>query len=109
MILLLKALFGALLVVAIDLLSRTKYYHISGLLPLFPTFALIAHFIVYFEKGADAVKHTALFGIWSIIPYAVYLIVVFGLVGSIGFYRSIIIGIVTWTISAGVLILLWQR
>ncbi len=44
--LVIKAALGALVVVLIGLLSKTKNYYIAGLIPLFPTFALIAHYIV---------------------------------------------------------------
>lgn len=49
--LLIKALLGALVVVLIGVLSKTKNYYIAGLIPLFPTFALIAHYIVASERG----------------------------------------------------------
>ena len=43
--LVIKAALGAL-VVLIGVLAKTKNYYIAGLIPLFPTFALIAHYIV---------------------------------------------------------------
>jgi Uncharacterized membrane protein required for alginate biosynthesis len=36
---LVKALIGALVVVLIGLLAKTRNYYIAGLVPLFPTFA----------------------------------------------------------------------
>ncbi|MFS8252213.1 GlpM family protein, partial [Staphylococcus hominis] len=60
--LLIKCLFGALAVLVIAILSRSKVYYIAGLVPLFPTFALIAHVIVVQEQGAEALRKTALFG-----------------------------------------------
>lgn len=50
--LLIKALLGALVVVLIGVLSKTKNYYIAGLIPLFPTFALIANYIVASERGS---------------------------------------------------------
>ena len=55
--LLLKALIGAFVVVAIGLLAKSKNYYIAGLLPLFPTFALIAHYLVATDKGSAAARH----------------------------------------------------
>ena len=40
---------------------------------LFPTFALIAHYIVGKGRSVDDLKTTIVFGMWSIIPYFVYL------------------------------------
>lgn len=70
--LLIKALLGALVVVLIGVLSKTKNYYIAGLIPLFPTFALIAHYIVASERGIEALRTTIVFGMWSIIPYFIY-------------------------------------
>ncbi|HDW4465138.1 TPA: GlpM family protein [Salmonella enterica subsp. enterica serovar Typhi] len=71
--LVIKAALGALVVVLIGLLSKTKNYYIAGLIPLFPTFALIAHYIVASERGIDAMRTTIVFSMWSIIPYFIYL------------------------------------
>uniref|UniRef100_UPI0038F729E4 GlpM family protein n=1 Tax=Streptomyces europaeiscabiei TaxID=146819 RepID=UPI0038F729E4 len=65
---------GAAVVVLIALLSRTRNYYIAGLVPLFPTFALLAHYIVASERGTAALRTTVIFGMWAIIPYFVYLL-----------------------------------
>ncbi|MDU6411865.1 MAG: GlpM family protein, partial [Yersiniaceae bacterium] len=54
----LKAAIGALVVVLIGLLSKSKHYYIAGLVPLFPTFALIAHYIVGSERSIEALRTT---------------------------------------------------
>ena len=64
--LLIKGLLGALVVVLIGVLAKTKNYAIAGLVPLFPTFALIAHYIVASERGIEALRATIVFGMWSI-------------------------------------------
>jgi uncharacterized membrane protein (GlpM family) len=72
--LLMKAAIGALVVVLIGLLAKTKNYYIAGLIPLFPTFAMIAHYIVATERGVEALRTTIIFGMWAIIPYFLYLL-----------------------------------
>lgn len=52
--LVIKAALGALVVLLIGVLAKTKNYYIAGLIPLFPTFALIAHYIVASERGIEA-------------------------------------------------------
>ena len=64
----LKSLLGAVAVLIIAMLSKSKSFYIAGLVPLFPTFALIAHFIVGSERDMEALRQTALFGIYSLIP-----------------------------------------
>ena len=72
--LLIKGLLGALVVVLIGVLAKTKNYAIAGLVPLFPTFALMAHYIVASERGIEALRATIVFGMWSILPYFIYLL-----------------------------------
>jgi membrane protein GlpM len=60
----LKSLLGAAAVLLISLVS-TRYVYLAGLVPLFPTFALIAHVLVASERGAVALRETALFGLAS--------------------------------------------
>ena len=71
--LVLKALIGAVVVLMISIVSHTKNYYIAGLIPLFPAFALIAHYIVGTERSVMDLKSTILFGALSIIPYFIYL------------------------------------
>lgn len=107
--LLIKALIGALMVVAIGLLSKTKNYYIAGLLPLFPTFALIAHYIVGTERSIEALHTTIIFGLWAVIPYMVYLIALYFFVGSIKLPYALLGGVLCWTVAAWLLISLWTR
>ena len=74
--LLLKCLLGAWAVLLIALLSKSRNFFVAGLVPLFPTCALIAHYIVGTERSVEDLRTTALFGLWSIVPYAVYLLAV---------------------------------
>ncbi|VTP67489.1 Inner membrane protein ydgC [Leclercia adecarboxylata] len=51
------------------------------MLPLFPTFALIAHYIVASERGIEALRTTIIFGMWAIIPYFLYLLSLWYFIG----------------------------
>ena len=59
----LKCILGAAVVLLISILSKSKAFYIAGLVPLSPTFALIAHVIVSQQQGAEALRKTALFGL----------------------------------------------
>lgn len=106
--LLVKCLFGALAVLVIAILSRSKIYYIAGLVPLFPTFALIAHVIVVQEQGAEALRKTALFGLWSLIPYAMYLITVYVFATKLTPWICLSLATLIWIITAAVLVYFWQ-
>ena len=109
MALLIKAALGALVVVLIGILAKTKNYYIAGLIPLFPTFALIAHYIVASERGIDALRTTIVFGMWSIIPYFVYLATLYVMVDRLRLEASLAVAAVAWLIAATILVSVWVR
>ena len=104
--LILKAALGAGVVIILAMLAKTKNYYIAGLVPLFPTFALIAHYIV--GKGRS-VKTTIVFGMWSIIPYFVYLAALYVLVDRMRLEASLALAAVAWLMAATVLVSVWVR
>jgi len=107
--LLVKAALGALVVVLIGILSKTKNYYIAGLIPLFPTFALIAHYIVATERGIEALRTTIVFGMWSIIPYFIYLLSLWYFTGFLRLPLALTGAVMCWSLSAWVLIACWSR
>ncbi|HCF3342490.1 TPA: GlpM family protein [Pseudomonas aeruginosa] len=104
-----KALIGAAVVVLLAVLSKTRNYYIAGLVPLFPTFALIAHYIVSKGRSLDDLKTTIVFGMWSIIPYFVYLAALYLLVERFRLETSLALAALAWLVAASVLVGLWVR
>ncbi|WP_163118787.1 GlpM family protein [Acinetobacter pittii] len=104
----LKCMLGAGVVLIISILSKSKAFYIAGLVPLFPTFALIAHVIVYQQKGAEALQKTALFGLWSLIPYAIYLVAVYVLAARMSMWSCLGLATLCWVVAAAGLIYGWQ-
>jgi len=109
MALFIKALIGALVVILIAMLSKSKSYYLAGLIPLFPTFALIAHYIVGSERSVEALRTTLIFGLWAVIPYIVYLISLYLLVGSMKLPYALLSAVCCWALAAWLLIALWGR
>ncbi len=107
--LLLKALIGAAIVVVIQLLARTRHYYVAGLVPLFPTFALIAHYIVGRERSTGELKQTVLFGMFSLLPYFVYLLTLYFLVDRWRLAAALLGAVLAWTAAALVLVVLWNK
>jgi uncharacterized membrane protein (GlpM family) len=107
--LLFKAVLGALVVVLIGMLSKTRNYYIAGLLPLFPTFALIAHYIVATDRGTEALRTTIIFGMWAIIPYFIYLLSLWYFVGMMRLPFALTSAVACWCLAAWLLIALWAR
>ena len=104
-----KALAGTLMVLLIGLLSRTRNYYIAGLLPLFPTFALMAHYIVGSERGTADLKTTIVFGMWAIVPYLAYLASLYWLVDRLRLVPALLIALLAWAATATLAVWLWQR
>jgi membrane protein GlpM len=109
MSLFLKCLMGAIAVLIIALLAKTRNFYIAGLVPLFPTFALIAHYIVGTERSAADLRTTALFGLWSLAPYAVYLLVVWWLSVRLPLAATLGCATLAWIASAAGLLAAWSR
>ncbi len=105
----LKSLVGAFAVVLIAILSKSKSFYIAGLVPLFPTFAIIAHYIVGSERSVTALRTTALFGLWSLIPYAVYLVSVYFFCIRFNIANTLLIAALSWAVAAFVLLMVWSR
>ncbi|MEC6814280.1 GlpM family protein [Photobacterium toruni] len=104
-----KCLLGAAAVLLIALLSKSKSFYIAGLVPLFPTFALIAHYIVGAERSMEDLRMTALFGLCSLVPYAGYLVAVYILSYYYNLTTTLSLATVVWLGCAGLLLLGWTR
>lgn len=104
-----KALLGAAVVVILAALAKTKNYYIAGLVPLFPTFALIAHYIVGKGRSLDDLKTTILFGMWSIIPYFIYLAALYLMVDRWRLEVSLALAALAWLVAATLLVTFWIR
>ena len=107
--LILKAALGAAVVLILAALAKTRNYYIAGLVPLFPTFALIAHYIVGKGRSVDDLKTTILFGMWSIIPYFVYLATLYVLVDRLRLEASLAVAALAGLMAATVLVSVWVR
>jgi len=105
----LKCLVGAAAVLLIALLSKSKNFFIAGLVPLFPSFALIAHYIVGTERSMEDLRATALFGLYSLLPYASYLLAVYYLSYRFTLAQTLSLATSIWIASAMMLLAIWTR
>ncbi|MED5493714.1 MAG: GlpM family protein [Pseudomonadota bacterium] len=105
----LKCVLGALAVLMIALLAKTRSFYIAGLVPLFPTFAIIAHYIVGSERLASDLRSTAIFGLWSLLPYAAYLFSIVLLSERFTLVVTLTVGALAWAVAAGLLLTVWTR
>lgn len=108
-VLIFRMLLGAAAVLLIALLSRSRNFVLAGLVPLFPTFALIAHYIVGTERGAEDLRATVVFGLWALIPYGLYLGTIYVLAGRVPIAVVLAAAVVLWCGAALVLFLAWNQ
>jgi membrane protein GlpM len=103
------AVTGATISTLLGFLARHGQYFLIGLVPLFPTFAVIGHLLAAGAANTVGLRVAATFGLYSLLPYACYLL--FTLIGSrhLSAYTSIGIGICTWFVVALVLVYCWNR
>ncbi len=104
-----KALVGAAMVVVIALLARTRSFYVAGLVPLFPTFALVAHVIVATERSVADLRKTIVFGAWGLVPYCAYLGTLYVLAGRTRLGWALAGSLAAWVVAATALVLAWNR
>jgi len=103
-----SALLGALLATGIALISRSGMGFLAGLIPLFPAFALFAHIRAFDFGGPVQVKHVALFGLVSLVPYAGYLLTLILLVNKVELRIAITAAVGLWLILAVIGVAVWD-
>lgn len=107
--LLAKVITGALLIVAIAGVGKTKYAFLAGLLSLFPIFTTISLYTVGTANSAMQLRNVIVFTAWSLIPYSVFLLTVFYLYNRTSIYGALGGGLFAWMLSASILVLLVGR
>jgi len=103
--LLIKAVIGSIVGLMIHLLSQSKNFFLSGLIPLIPAFTIISHYIIATKRSIIDLKSTIVFGPLSMISYLTYLICVYILADKYKIEAALLGGILAWT-SVSIIIIL---
>lgn len=104
-----KAALGAGVVLLVAALSRSSSYYVAGLVPLFPTFGLIAHWMVGSQRSAGDLRRTVVFGALGVVPYLAYLGSVYLLAGRVRLPAALAISTLVWLALAALLVAAWPR
>ncbi|MDQ6191054.1 GlpM family protein [Klebsiella pneumoniae] len=106
--LLIKGLLGALVVVLIGVLAKTKT---TLSLAWSRCFHLCAHRPLYCRQraGIEALRATIVFGMWSILPYFIYLLSLWYFTGIMRLPLALAGAVGCWGLCAWLLILGWSR
>jgi membrane protein GlpM len=103
-----KAVLGALLVIVVQLLARSKNYYIAGMVPLFPTFAVLSHYIVGKERTVAELRKTILLTILTLAPYSIYLFVLYLLVDKLELRSALLVAVAAWGVATTMLLAFWS-
>lgn len=99
---------GATVAISLAVLARLELYYLMGLVPLFPAFALMAHTLLASGGNIVGLRMAAAFGLYSLLPYAIYLstLLLLSHVTSPGL--SVLLGLVGWLLAASLLVFAWN-
>lgn len=104
---LLNIAIGVLIVILMSALARTEHSWLNGLIPLFPTFALIGQTTTWLSRGDAATQDVAVVGFLALIPYFAYLAAIYLFAETLGFPKAAALGVALWTAIAAVIV--WAR
>jgi len=94
-----KGIVGGLMTAAIVWLSK-RGNTLPGILPLFPTFALIALFVVGAKNDAGGFREACLAGAKTIPAYLAFLAVCYVAIGHVDYRLAVLGGLAAWFIVA---------
>jgi membrane protein GlpM len=95
-----KVLIGAGLTLAMALFAKSRNFFVAGVLPLFPTFAILAYYFIGQERTVAELKTVVLFTMYALLPYLGYLTAMYVLLGRYSLNQSLIYAAVVWFVLA---------
>ena len=104
----LKCLLADGIMLFIHLISKSKNYFITGLALSFPGLSILSYYFMYAEQGAEKVRETTMFALFSLIPFAIFLFSMNLLLKKCSIGSSIAISSLNWLVSAAILVLFWK-
>jgi membrane protein GlpM len=99
---------GAGVAMSLAYLARLNLYFMMGLVPLFPAFALMGHTILAYEGNVAGLRMAAAFGLYALIPYAVYLSSIVLLSHVMPALGAVAVGLLGWFVTATLLVMAWN-
>lgn len=93
----------------LHVVANTRHYYLTGLIPLFPTFALLAHTMFASSGRTTDLQASAQFGLLSLLPYGLYLLVTWWLSGRMNVWLALTLATAGWVTVAVLVILVWSK
>lgn len=109
MALLMKCLIACAIMIGIDQVSNTANYFMAGLMLSFPGLSMVAYYFLAKEGGKLKVINTTTFACLSLIPFAIFLMVLHGILKRTSFAIAMTVAFIAWLLAAIVVVACWQR
>ena len=93
-------LLGAVVTILIAVVSRGNFYLLSALIPFFPTFSLIAYFMVHQRGNIEELGNVIQFNLISLAPFIAFAVTMYVLHTMMGFYSAIALSLLIWLLTA---------
>ena len=106
--LLLKSFIGFIIVFIIQLLSKSKFYVLSALLPLFPSLAIFSYYFVGKQNDITKLHETIIFGMISLITYFAFLLSLYIFSRNFKILAALFLAVGVWFVFAIGQTLLWN-
>lgn len=105
-----KGILGAFVAILLHFVSAgNKNYFFAGMIPLFPTFMLFAHVMFASSGEVHKLQTSAIFGLLSLIPYGIYLLITWKCTPKYGSWAAISLGLSGWALLAGIIAFFWVK
>lgn len=104
----LRFIAGGALVSLISILSKTKYSMLSGIIVLFPAVTLVGYYFIGQSVDSSRLKEIALISLYSFPTTIMFLLAFYFCQGRYDLISSLIISIVAWIITAGIIVLFFR-
>jgi membrane protein GlpM len=90
-------------------LTQTRNYYLAHLALSCPILSVIAHYFIGTERDAVALKHTLLFGMFTLLPFLAYLVTLYLSAPRMKLVLALTVSSLAWLMSATVLTVVWKR
>lgn len=91
---------GAAITILISMASRSNFYLLSALIPLFPTFSLISYYMVKQQGEMNQLRNVIQFNIASLIPFLAFACAMYVLHTLMNFHIAVAISVIVWGLAA---------
>lgn len=103
-----KSLIGAVLTALIAWLAKQGHTLLPGVLPLSPTFGLIALWLIGMQNDTHTFQATCIASLKTIPAYLVFVGACHWGIERLNFESTLLLGLVLWFVMAGIMFAAWR-